>query len=121
MYRFHLFFSSLCVLVLGMLVSCNTSHTLFHDGVSEYTIVLDGQTSGIEQYAAQELQYWVEQVSGVSLSIVNGPAEGKCLILSTLDPGGREDGFVYYSKGADIHFEGRGPRGTLYSVYSFME
>ena len=121
MYRFHLFFSSLCVLVLGMLVSCNTSHTLFHDGVSEYTIVLDGQTSGIEQYAAQELQYWVEQVSGVSLSIVNGPAEGKCLILSTLDPGGREDGFVYYSKGADIHFEGRGPRGTLYSVYSFLE
>ena len=102
-------------------VACAPQHTLFKNGRSDYRIVLEEGASAVEQYAAQELQAWVREVSGVELPIVGEAAPGKCLILSCEDPQGREDGFVYSTDGGDIRFLGKSPRGTLYAVYAFLE
>ena len=111
------------LLALGLtlsLLSCGRNE-LFRDGKSGYVIVLASKATEIERYAAQELQYWLGQVSGADIPIVTeAPAENK-LVLETEDPQGRDDAFVYCSDGASIHFQGKGPRGTLYAVYAFLE
>ena len=102
-------------------VACAPQHTLFKNGRSDYRIVLEEGASAVEQYAAQELQTWVREVSGVELPIGEDAVPGKSLILSCEDPQGREDGFVYSSDGGDIRFLGKSPRGTLYAIYAFLE
>ena len=106
---------------LVTLPSCSFKNTLFQDGSSAYTIVLDAQATEVEQYAAQELQYWLGQVSGAQIPIVTEAPAEKRLVLDTEDRQGRDDAFTYYSDGEDIHFQGKGPRGTLYAVYAFLE
>ena len=107
--------------VLPLLFACAPKHTLFKDGRSEYQIVLDDGASAVERYAAQELQTWIREVSGAELPIVAEPTTGKRLILSCEDPEGRDDSFTYSSDGGDVRFIGKGPRGTLYAVYAFLE
>ena len=113
----------LCTIVGAMvtLPACTLQNTLFQDGTSAYSIVLDDEATEIEQYAAQELQYWLGQVSGADIPIVTQAPSDKRLILNTEDRRGRDDAFVYYSSGKDIRFQGKGPRGTLYAVYAFLE
>ena len=115
-----LIISCLVPTLLGGANSCSPQNTLFEDGESSYTIVLDSQATEIERYAALELQTWLEQVSGVRIPITAEAPAGNRLILETEDRQGREDSFVYFTEGADIHFRGNGPRGTLYAVYAFL-
>ena len=116
-----LIISCLVPTLLGGANSCSPQNTLFEDGESSYTIVLDSQATEIERYAALELQTWLEQVSGVQIPIAVEASSGNRLILETEDRQGRDDSFVYFTEGADIHFRGNGPRGTLYAVYAFLE
>ena len=58
-------------------VACAPQHTLFKNGSSDYRIVLEEGASAVEQYAAQELQAWVREVSGAELPIVAEAASGK--------------------------------------------
>ena len=51
-----------------MLTGCQ-QHTLFKNGSSDYSIVIAPEAPESEQYAAVELQNWIEQVSGVKLPI----------------------------------------------------
>lgn len=121
-----------CIAALFMAVSC--SHDLFKGGASEYTIVVSPEAPESERYAAAELQYWLKEVSGVEIPITDlqGGKEGKRLvvgfnpIVSALVPGAEEqkpgdDTFTWSNKGGDILFWGGSKRGTLYSVYSFLE
>ena len=117
-----------------LLSACTGKHVLFQNGNSEYSIVIDKDAPASEQYAACELQSWLREVGGVSLPIV-GPDEGeqgKRLVVgynsivqeafpdaekqSTSD-----DSFTWRSKEGDILFWGGSERGTLYSVYDFLE
>ncbi|MBQ2172479.1 MAG: DUF4838 domain-containing protein [Bacteroidales bacterium] len=101
--------------------SCAPKQTLFEDGRSEYSIVVGEDATLIEQYAAQELQTWIREVSGAELPLVADAQPGKRLILTCEEPEGRDDAFVYANDGGDIRFTGKGPRGTLYAVYAFLE
>lgn len=117
-----------------LLSSCAGKHVLFENGASEYTIVIDKDAPQSEQYAAEELQTWLAEVSGITLPIagLDGGEQGKRLvvgynsIVKELVPKSRilspsDDSFTWCSKGGDILFWGGSERGTLYSVYDFLE
>ena len=124
----------LYIISLVVLSSCIDSHMLFQNGTSEYAIVIDRDAPASEQYAASELQAWLKEVGGVSLPIV-GLDEGEpgkrlvvgySSIVKDLVPEARiqspsDDSFTWCSKGGDILFWGGSERGTLYSVYDFLE
>lgn len=107
----YLHFTLLGALLLAF--SCAPKQTLFEDGHSEYSIVVGEDATLIEQYAAQELQTWIREVSGAELPLVADAEAGKRLILTCEEPEGRDDAFVYASDGGDIRFTGKGPRGPL--------
>ena len=109
-------------IVFIALVSCQEGrYALFENGRSEYVIVLEGDATDVDRYAAQELQFWLKQVSGAAIPISEEASAGKRLILRCEDSASRDDSFRYYSDGADIHFVGKGIRATLYAVYAFLE
>ena len=121
----------------GLLMSCANRHVLFHSGTSSYTIVLDADAPASERYAAQELRDWLREVSGVELPIVSAadPSASNVghrlivgyskltaeLVPDTKRPDDRDDAFTWQNVGGDILFWGGCKRGTLYSVYSFLE
>ena len=115
-----------------LLASC--SHVLFKDGKSDYSIVIAPDAPESEQYAATELRDWLKEVSGAELPItgLDGGTHGKRLVVGfnpiveelvpgTAKPGDRDDSFTWENHGGDILFWGGSKRGTLYSVYSFLE
>ena len=115
-----------------LLASC--SHVLFKDGKSDYSIVIAPDAPESEQYAATELRDWLKEVSGAELPItgLDGGTRGKRLVVGfnpiveelvpgTAKPGDRDDSFTWENHGGDILFWGGSKRGTLYSVYSFLE
>ena len=117
-----------------LLSACTGKHVLFENGASDYSIVIDKAAPASEQYAAEELQNWLREVGGVSLPIV-GPDEGEQgkrlvvgynSIVEDLVPKAQiqspsDDSFTWCSKKGDILFWGGSERGTLYSVYDFLE
>ena len=119
--------------MVSCLASCS-SHKLFSDGKSDYVIAISPEAPESEQYAASELQYWIKEVSGATLPItdLSGGRKGKRIIVGYNDlvkesvpgaekPKDRDDSFTVKSKGSDILLWGGCTRGTLYSVYSFLE
>ena len=115
-----------------LLASC--SHVLFKDGRSDYSIVIAPDAPESEQYAATELRDWLKEVSGAELPItgLDVGTQGKRLVVGfnpiveelvpgTAKPGDRDDSFTWENHGGDILFWGGSKRGTLYSVYSFLE
>ncbi len=129
----HLVFAA--ALLLAVFSSCSPSaHVLFDGGKSDYVIVVDSQASECERYAAQELQDFLEKVGGVRIPIrdLSGGKKGRRLVVGyneltrqlikdVQEPDGMNDALAYESKGGDICFWGDTDRGTLYSVYSFLE
>lgn len=126
-----LFLAAVCAMAV---VSCNQKHVLFEGGVSDYAIVVSPDAGESEQYAAEELRDWISEVGGVTLPIV-GPDQGVAgkrlvvgsnSVLKSVVRGAEEflpsnDAFNYLNKGGDVFFWGGSTRGTLYSVYSFLE
>ena len=125
-------FTLLLAATVTLLSSCG--HVLFKDGKSDYSIVVAANAPESEQYAATELRDWIKEVSGVELPItgLSGGVQGKRLVVGynpvveelvpgSQRPGDRDDSFTWENRGGDILFWGGSKRGTLYSVYSFLE
>ncbi len=123
--------------VAAILVLCAGSAagalTLVQDGESAYTIVIGDEAIPPEEYAAQELQHFIEEISGAELPIVKAAeAPGTPRIFvgpsSALDPVVRidydslgQEGFVLATEKQDLVLAGGRPRGTLYAVYEFLK
>lgn len=102
-------------------------------GVSDYVIVC-GKPEGDSEYtAAKKLQYYINEISGVTLPIVSDetePSEHELVVGKTNREGsvfaldrsgfGEEDVRVFIS-GERIVIAGGEKRGTLYGVYKFLE
>ena len=103
-------------------------------GHSDYTIVIASDALPSEKHGAEELQMFLEQISGARLPIatdrdpVNGPMilVGQSEKLDTL--GLRIDfaslgkeGFVIRTAPPHFVLAGGRPRGSLYAVYTFLE
>lgn len=113
----------LTILILAITVGIEKIYPaeyLFHNGKSDYVISLSLMSSAEEQVAAQELQYYIEKISGVRLQVVKETSpRGKSIKI--LADNTDEEGFVCSSDGAQITIRGFGKRGVLYGVYDFLE
>jgi hypothetical protein len=103
-------------------------------GKSDFAIVIPDQPGETERYAAQELQTFLEKISGVRLDVLAEKDAGnrKAVLIgatlrgSSIIPDGDlqplgQEGFVLRTQKGDLAIRGGGPRGVLYGVYSLLE
>jgi len=120
----------LCLLTLVLPLS---ALTLVKDGRSAYSICLSPEASPSEQRGANELQRFVEEMSGARLEITTNCRASRPLIfigdsaaLRRVAPGfdaasfGPEE-FLLKTAGKHIIIAGGRQRGTMYGVYTFLE
>ncbi len=105
---------------------------LAQDGASGYVIVRGANALSSEVTAASELQSYLKKITGAELPIVTDEAEktareivvGKTNREAAGDFDRDElgdDGFVIRSTGSTLWLVGGEARGTLYSVFTFLE
>lgn len=102
---------------------------IVEDGASDYVIVTADDADECIMTAVNELQTYVEKISGAKLDYVNESSfsGGKAIVLGNTDiasadtSGLKEDGFRLYSDGEHFVISGSTSRGTLYGVYTFLE
>jgi hypothetical protein len=119
---------------LAMTASVSADVTLADKGRSQYRIVLPVGAIPAERYAADELQHYLEKISGAKIPIVTDaekPASREILLgdnthlaklrskidFAKLGP----DGFVLRMDGNRLAIVGGRPRGTLNGVYTLLE
>ncbi len=125
---------TLMIAALGM-PAAGTALTLAERGKPpEYAIVLPAEASPSQQYAAEELRRFTEQMTGVTLPITTdtAPLPPKAILLGTTQytaqivgsadcaPLG-DDGFTLKTSGDHLCIIGSRVRGTLYGVYELLE
>lgn len=142
------FFAIICALVIcfGCFgVSCddasvnggNNDLTIVRNGESDYKIVVPKEGTLCENFAAKELQDFIEQATGAKLPIVSddGVRFSKYSSLISLgetslledakinveDSDLKLDGFVMKTIGKQVFICGARDRGTLYGSYDFLE
>ena len=102
------------------------------DGVSEYVIVRGENAYISEVTASTELQKYLKLITGAELPIVTDSAEAvaKEIVVGKTNREAEgsfnrdelgQDGFVIKSEGEKLYLVGGEQRGTLYSVYEFLE
>jgi len=119
---------------LGSALTAVADVTLADKGQTKYRIVVPGGAIPSEQYAAEELQRYLENISGAKLPIVAdtekvasreillgdnahlGKQRGK-IDFAKLGP----DGFLLRVDGNRLVIAGGRPRGTLNGVYMLLE
>lgn len=108
--------------------------TLAEKGKSEYRIVISASAIPSERYAADELQRYLERMTGARFPLVldSDPASSKEILigdnarLRKLNLQGEcaqlgPDGFILRTQGRTLIIAGGKPRGTLNGVYTFLE
>ncbi|HWW00553.1 MAG TPA: DUF4838 domain-containing protein [Candidatus Acidoferrum sp.] len=123
-------------MVLTLAVACpaRSAVTIVNKGQSPYRIVVATNALPSERYAAEELQRYLEKISGAKLPIATDDTR----------PGSREillgdnahlrklgvkidfarlgtEGFTLRTEGNRLIVAGGKPRGTLYGVYALLE
>src|SRR6266542_6289821 len=115
--------------VLGLAVVLNASAwaapTIAEKGKSRYRLVIAADAIPSERYAAEELQRYLEKISGASLPIVSdaGPMESREILLGDNAHLRRlkvnidfsrlgAEGFVLRSEASRFIIAARNPRGT---------
>lgn len=107
---------------------------LFGNGKSRYRIVVAADASQSELTAAEELQLYIEKLSGAKLEVLsedNASTKGRYIfvgynenlgeMLGVERPAADDESFTYRSVGDDLWIYGGSQRGTMYGVYSFVE
>ena len=120
--------SILCLLFVGC------GHTLFDGGESQYSIALCADASESEQMAAEELQSYIQQISGAELPIKRSDElqEGEKHIfigyneeygaeLGVEHPDAESQTYTYRTVGPNIWIYGGKRWGTMYGVSAFLE
>lgn len=123
---------SLTLLVSSFLMSCSSGSKLISDGTSEYKIFISSDASKPEQHAAEELQKYLEKISGYSMAITHeAKPEDKLVyvgfkgapesILKDLKPAEfANEEYIVRSDGKNLLIAGGGTRGTLYGVMGYL-
>lgn len=104
------------------------------NGAAQAAIILPQAPHPTEQFAAEELQLWVKEISGAVLPMVTADEHDQSLptrlVLGTAaaqDFGddlrrlAGSDGCAVRTRGTAIHLFGAIPKGTLNAVYTFLE
>ncbi len=123
---------ALFVALLLMTVNAQPADWLFRNGKSDYQIVISAEASTSEQTAARELQQYIQQVSGVVLPITSdltargrhiyvGFNERVAALTGASQPQKGDESITYRTVGHDLLIWGGAGRGTMYSVFTFLE
>lgn len=100
------------------------------NGIAAYSIVIPNDASATEEYAAYELQYFIEQMTGATMNIVSEASAGSDMNGRLIYIGKTNmaknaltvtDSFGIYLEEGNVIIEGQNNRGTLYGVYDFLE
>ena len=123
-----------CLFGLVLAASAADQLTLADHGKSKYRIVLPAGAIPAERYAAEELQLYIEKISGAKLPIVAdtveltareiqlGNTSHLARLRSKVDFAGLgPDGFELGVEGNTVIIAGGRPRGTLNGVYTLLE
>jgi len=115
-------------------VTLAATSVLADGGQSIYTIVIAKDAAAPEKHAAEELQRFLQEISGAKLKIVTddlavegkrvfvGPGAGLSKVAGGMDIKGLGlEGYLIKTIGDDVIIVGGRPRGTLYGVYSLLE
>jgi hypothetical protein len=103
---------------------------LVNNHKSKYKIVISGLASRWDSLAASELKNYLQKISGVAIPISDdsSPSQSKEIIIGRnnrtkdIDTSSiKADGFIIKTVDDKIYFMGGGRKGTLNSVYSFLE
>jgi len=118
----------------GLATVCQADVTLAEAGRSDHRIVISSHAIPSERYAAEELQRYLEKISGVRLPLIveDKAAGAKDLFigdnpvlekeLSRVDRKALgSDGFLLRTDGNRLIVLGGRPRGTLNGVYTLLE
>jgi hypothetical protein len=121
------------IVLLSAFALCASGANLIlaQNGKSDYTIVISTEASPSERHAAEELQKFVEQISGAQLPISMKPRPKMVLLgnsaalealnlkipFQDLGP----EGFVLKTSGQHLAIAGGRLRGSMYGVYTFLE
>ena len=107
----------------------STPMYIVEDGETDFVIVTADDADECIMTAAQEMQTYIEKISGTKLVAVKESeyTDGKAIVIGeteivSIDTSDiKEDGFRLYSDGEIFAVEGPNSRGTLYGVYTFLE
>lgn len=111
----------------------NTPMYIVEEGKSDYYIVTADECDECIGTAVEELQYYIEKISGVKINSVSESAlpagskvisVGETAISDAVDfdySSIGEDGFLLYCDGDNLIIRGEDSRGTLYGVYTLLE
>lgn len=107
--------------------------TIADKGQTAYRIVVPADAIPAERYAAEELQRYLERISGAKLPIVTDAEKVTCTEIVLGDNAHIRklnpkidftklgaDGFVLRTQGSCVLIAGGRPRGTLYGVYALL-
>ena len=121
---------AICILVcfvmlfgtFGVSAFAQTAESVIVSPDQSTVICLPENASAQEQFAASELQNYLQRITGSSLPIVNA-ADGDCRVIYV---GGHsaeadEDSYRLRTDDGDLRIYGGGLRGTIYGVYAFLE
>ncbi|MDR3717384.1 MAG: DUF4838 domain-containing protein [Bryobacteraceae bacterium] len=121
-------------LLLSLLVASLQAITLVDHGRSSYSICVSSSASPSEQRGAQELQRFLEEMSGARLPIVTDASQpqgdlilvGDSSVLQGLHAGIAFDklgaeGFALKIAGRHLIVAGGKQRGTMYGVYTLLD
>ncbi len=126
-------FISILLLSVAALIAQNVSAFVIQAG-NDYTIVIPKKATLPVNYAAKELQKFMEEATGITMPIVQedavetesafhvGPTHQSSLVISQevlnkLSP----DGVFIKTDGSSVFLRGNNDRGEIYSVYVFLE
>lgn len=126
-----LYFLAIFLLLLSGM-RAEASNWLFKNGNSNYQIVLANNASPSEKKAAQEMQDYLYQISGVRLPIATVFDEkGRNIVIGYMpkvveltgqpQPKTDDESFTYRVVGRNLYIWGGQQRGTMYGVFTFLE
>ncbi len=122
---------ALCTVAIAVCMGVSPAMTITLHGGPAAKIVLPADASATEQFAAEELQSYIEQISGATLAIESeGEVERARILIGGTDAASdaladlgddEPEAFVVRTAGDDLILAGASDRGTIYAVYDFLE
>jgi hypothetical protein len=113
--------AALAALVLGA-APREAPVVLVENGQPKGTIIVDARASAGTLFAAQELQKYVEKISGARLSLRNDArGAGPLIHVGGTDASLGPEGFRIRTAGGNLILAGKDDAGTRFAVYTFLE
>ncbi|MDN5202475.1 DUF4838 domain-containing protein [Fulvivirgaceae bacterium BMA10] len=115
--------------LLLVLISCKPSNELIiaDSGTSSYQIVVPDQADSVELKAGEQLQEYLEKISGTKLPLISEGdfSKGRSIWIGNTEKLGQvsinEHEILFKAEGNDLFIAGGSSKSTLYAVYTFLE